>query len=78
MGISMFHAKNDAEFFRPVDESNQHHRNSPGIDVPVVIIGGGPAGLFQAHLLSQLGGMCFGGTHMQSDADHTDSEMSHY
>lgn len=27
------------------------------VDVPVVIIGGGPTGLFQAHLLSQLGGM---------------------
>ena len=26
------------------------------IDVPVLIIGGGPAGLLQAHLLSQLGG----------------------
>lgn len=26
------------------------------IDVPVLIVGGGPAGLLQAHLLSQLGG----------------------
>lgn len=26
------------------------------MDVPVLIVGGGPAGLLQAHLLSQLGG----------------------
>lgn len=31
-------------------------RDPYSIDVPVLIVGGGPAGLFQAHLLSQLGG----------------------
>ncbi|KAL6246989.1 hypothetical protein RBB50_006296 [Rhinocladiella similis] len=30
-------------------------RDPYSIDVPVLIVGGGPAGLFQAHLLSQLG-----------------------
>lgn len=39
--------------------SGQTAADSDGntVDVPVVIIGGGPTGLFQAHLLSQLGGM---------------------
>ena len=27
------------------------------IDIPVLIVGGGPAGLLQAHLLSKLGGL---------------------
>lgn len=33
-----------------------HEHDAYNIDVPVLIVGGGPAGLFQAHLLSQLGG----------------------
>ncbi len=65
MGISMFDSKNDAGLFRRVesvdhdvhgDPGDQCGHNASGVDVPVVIIGGGPAGLSQAHLLSQLGG----------------------
>jgi hypothetical protein len=56
MGISMFDSKNDAGLFQRVHPVDDQVRDSSGVDVPVVIIGGGPAGLFQAHLLSQLGG----------------------
>lgn len=28
------------------------------VTVPVLIVGGGPTGLLQAHMLSQLGGEC--------------------
>ncbi len=56
MGISMFDSKNDAGLFRRVESVDHDVHGATGVDVPVVIIGGGPAGLFQAHLLSQLGG----------------------
>ena len=56
MGISMFYAESDAGLFRPVSASTQERKEPARVDVPVVIIGGGPAGLLQAHLLSQLGG----------------------
>ncbi|KIX02969.1 uncharacterized protein Z518_06519 [Rhinocladiella mackenziei CBS 650.93] len=46
MGISGFNAIENLD------------HDSFGVDVPVVIIGGGPAGLLQAHLLSQLGVKC--------------------
>ena len=60
MGISMFDPRNDAVFFRPVTISNQMRQSdSSCVDVPVLIIGGGPAGLLQAYLLSKLGGKCF-------------------
>ena len=35
---------------------SQETEMKPSVDVPVVIIGGGPTGLLQAHLLSKLGG----------------------
>lgn len=55
MGISMFDSRSDSTLFRPVGDMPQQSVHSH-VDVPVVIIGGGPAGLTQAHLLSQLGG----------------------
>ncbi|KAK5218073.1 hypothetical protein LTR72_009245 [Exophiala xenobiotica] len=55
MGISMFDSKNDAGLFQQVHPVDDQVRDASGVDVPVVIIGGGPAGLLQAHLLSQLG-----------------------
>ena len=30
---------------------------STALDVPVLIVGGGPAGLLEAHMLSKLGGL---------------------
>jgi hypothetical protein len=60
MGISTFDSKNDVGLFQRVHPVDDNVRDASGVDVPVVIIGGGPAGLFQAHLLSQLGGKsCF-------------------
>ena len=59
MAISVFHPQNDCEFFRPATTGSDPPRDSLAVDVPVVIIGGGPAGLFQAYLLSQLGGNSF-------------------
>lgn len=56
MGISMLQPKNEGDISRPVGDSNQPQHDSPSVDIPVLIIGGGPTGLFQAHLLSQLGG----------------------
>ncbi len=56
MGISMFDPRTDTGLFRPVAASSEPSQESPSVTVPVVIIGGGPAGLLQAHLLSQLGG----------------------
>jgi hypothetical protein len=35
---------------------NGHKGPEIALDVPVLIVGGGPTGLLQAHLLSQLGG----------------------
>jgi ribulose 1,5-bisphosphate synthetase/thiazole synthase len=53
MGISVFNRDEEAELFRrmSVTSSNHHH-----IEVPVLIVGGGPSGLLQAYLLSRLGG----------------------
>lgn len=45
-----------------------HSEHSPGfssrdepatIDIPVLIVGGGPTGLLEAHMLSKLGGLRF-------------------
>lgn len=56
MGISTFDPQQDAGQSQPMAASSELSQESPSVSVPVVIIGGGPAGLLQAHLLSQLGG----------------------
>ncbi|KAJ9610537.1 hypothetical protein H2200_005314 [Cladophialophora chaetospira] len=58
MGISMFNPQDDAALFRPVPVANETSQHSHSVTVPVVIIGGGPTGLLQAYLLSQLGVKC--------------------
>lgn len=60
MGISAFNPLVDSQVFHLI--GNEHvdgsiFTTSPtAVDVPVVIIGGGPAGLLLGHLLSRLGG----------------------
>ncbi|KAF4415062.1 3-propionate hydroxylase [Fusarium acutatum] len=63
MGISLFNRNADGKVFIPVasqangHDTNGHHTNGhdEAVEVPVLIIGGGPSGLLQAYLLSQLG-----------------------
>ena len=56
MRIAIFNPQDDATLFRPVTNSDTVPQESVPVNVPVLIIGGGPAGLLQAYLLSQLGG----------------------
>lgn len=56
----MFDRHADRDIFSPVftDANELHERSgSNRVTIPVLIIGGGPAGLLQAYLLSQLGGL---------------------
>ncbi|KAF5625347.1 3-propionate hydroxylase [Fusarium tjaetaba] len=63
MGISLFNSNADDKVFIPVSsKANCHYTNGDhskghgeAVQVPVLIIGGGPSGLLQAYLLSQLG-----------------------
>ncbi|KAF5966558.1 3-propionate hydroxylase [Fusarium bulbicola] len=63
MGISLSNRNTDDKVFIPVasqangHDTNGHHTNGhdEAVEVPVLIIGGGPSGLLQAYLLSQLG-----------------------
>lgn len=60
MGISMFDRHADRDVFSPVftDANELHERSGPNrVIIPVLIIGGGPAGLLQAYQLSQFGGL---------------------
>jgi hypothetical protein len=60
MGIRAFNPLVDNHIFHPVEAhingSSSCRTDATTVDVPVLIIGGGPAGLLQGHLLSRLGG----------------------
>ncbi|KAF4333206.1 3-propionate hydroxylase [Fusarium beomiforme] len=68
MGISIFNPYTDNKVFIPVvSQTNAHATNghstnghstnghTEAVEVPVLIVGGGPSGLLQAYLLSKLG-----------------------
>ncbi|KAL6157065.1 hypothetical protein ACJQWK_06564 [Exserohilum turcicum] len=58
MGISIFNRHVDNETFIPVDSQTNGvniNGHDKAAEVPVLVIGGGPSGLLQAYLLSQLG-----------------------
>lgn len=56
MGISTFSSSEDMKYVHAAGGANHHHDASAqdGVDVPVLIIGGGPTGLLLAYLLSKL------------------------
>ncbi|RKK12150.1 hypothetical protein BFJ68_g10180 [Fusarium oxysporum] len=58
MGIAIFNRYADNKVFTPVaGKTNGHDTNDhdEAVEVPVLVVGGGPSGLLQAYLLSQLG-----------------------
>jgi hypothetical protein len=57
MGIAIFNPSNDASVFSEVGSKNSYRSGKEQLQV--IIIGGGPSGLFQAYLLARLGGKLF-------------------
>lgn len=61
MGIRAFNPVVDSHVFHAIADhhvkGSEFEAGLTTVDVPVVIIGGGPTGLLQGHLLSRLGGM---------------------
>lgn len=58
MAISIFDHVVDGDVFTPVanqSDSSQSSHQGQTVEVPVLVIGGGPCGLLQSYLLSQLG-----------------------
>ncbi|KAF9766319.1 hypothetical protein IL306_001298 [Fusarium sp. DS 682] len=63
MGISIFNRHADNKVFIPIashtngQDTNGHHTNGhdEAVEVPVLVVGGGPSGLLQSYLLSKLG-----------------------
>ena len=58
------------------NSAEQSMQTEPALDIPVLIVGGGPSGLLQAYILSRLGGEC-GHNSVMYGVDQ-DSQMHHY